>query len=838
MTENQTKPNENQELSILDIVTLCLSRWYWFLISITLCVVLAFFYIKITRPTYVRSAQVVLKSDKRGNSISNDLSGIAELGMFTDNSSVYNEIVCMKSPVIMEEVVRRLGLDISFYGYDIWYSPVLYGKDVPVRINFLDLNDAQAASLELKLNPEGKGFELGSFVSADIEYSNIIKGNFNDTLKTPVGRIVITQNENYPFSALMKSEPVDSRISLIKIVKHKLAAITNSYQKETTIALNSKENTVVDIQISDQSLQRASDIINTLITVYNEQWVDDKNIVAVSTSHFINNRLMIIEKDLGMVDSDITAFKKDHRIPDINAAAQMYMARNENTERELLKIKTTLGLANYLKDFIEDMIKTNDVLPAINGLDNANIENQIAEYNNLVITRDKLVAISSESNTVVQDYNNTISSMKGAIKSSLSNYIVSLQNQISNLEQSERKTDSQLASSPTQAQQLLSIERQQKVKEALYLFLLQKREENELSQAFTAYNTRIIAPANGSNIPISPRRNMIYLIALILGIGLPAGYLVAREMMDTKVRIKKDLDGIKVPFAGEIPYVSIDKEKKWWQFWKSVDNIKKHNAVMIVQKGKRDYLNESFRVMRANIEFMVDKKEKGHTILLTSFNPGSGKSFLSMNISMAFAIRNKKCLVIDCDLRHGSSSQYVGSPKKGLSYVLSGNIEDYKQTLVKYKDNEYLEILPIGVVPPNPSELLYSPIFKEIIDDAKQRYDFIFLDCPPVNMLADTQILAPFAERCLFVVRAGLMDLKQIDELKELVESKKMNNISLILNASRSGGASYGGRYGYRYGYGYGYKYGYHSAYGKNYYGSRKSDYYGSFADVDNTNKQ
>lgn len=835
MSENiETREEQQQDLSIADILTLCLSRWYWFLISIVACLIIAFFYVKSTRPTYFRSAQIILKSDKRGNSISNDISGISNIGMFTNNSSIYNEIVCMQSPSLMKEVVKRLGLDISYYGSGLWYKPVLYGKNLPVNVEFIELNEEQSASFELMLEKQG-GFELSGFVCKGMEYEDIIKGNFNDTISTPAGKIIVSQGDGYPGWALENANETSSNNSRIFINKHNLSAITSAYLAKTSIALNNKQNTVVDIKVSDQSTQRASDIVTTLISVYNEQWVDDKNLIAISTSHFINNRLQIIEKDLGMVDSDITAFKRDSRVPDINAAAQMYMARNENTERELLKIKTTLGLANYLKDFIADMIKTNDVLPAINGLDNANIESQIAEYNQLVITRDKLVTVSSESNTMVQDYNSSISSMKGAIKSSLNNYIVSLQNQISNLEQSERRTDSQLASSPTQAQQLLSIERQQKVKEALYLFLLQKREENELSQAFTAYNTRVIAPAHGSNGPISPKSSMIYLIALVLGICLPAGFLVAREMMDTKIRIKKDLDGISAPFVGEIPHTFDNGEKKWWQFWKNVDNINKKNSVMIVEEGKRDFVNESFRVLRANIEFMLNKGEKGHTFILTSFNPGSGKSFLSMNIAMSFAIRRNKVLVIDCDLRHGSSSEYVGSPRKGLSNVLGGKIDNYQETVVKYNGNEYLDVLPIGSIPPNPSELLYSPKFKEIIDHAKKTYDYIFLDCPPVNMLADTQILNPYAERTLFIVRAGLMDLAQRSELKELISSKRLTNVSLILNASKTGGASYGSRYGYRYGYQYGGHYG--SAYGKAYYGSKKNDYYGSFADVDNNKK-
>ncbi len=826
MAEIVNKKEEQQELSISDVLSLCLSRWYWFLISISFCLIVAFFYTKTTRPTYSRSAQVILKSDKRGNSINADISGLSNLGMFTDNSLVNNEIVCMQSPFLMKDVVMRLKLDVSYLGSGFWYKKVLYGDELPIGMEFIDLDETKQASLVFEMNKEG-GFSLSDFVCNNNEYSDVITGNFNDTLLTPAGRVVITQPEAYLLKNSGNSQESESQNSRIYISKNSVWSVTSSYAKKMVIALNHKENTVVDIRISDQSIQRASDIITTLINVYNEKWIDDKNLIAVSTSHFINNRLGIIEKDLGMVDNNITDFKKDIRIPDINAAAQMYMSRNENIEQELIKLNTTFEVANYLKEFISDMVKTNDVLPSINGLDNANIESQILKYNELVITRNKLVTASSESNTMVRDYDNSIESMKGALLSSLDNYIVSLKHSINSLESNESKTYSQLSSSPIQAQKLLTIERQQKVKEALYLFLLQKREENELTQAFTAYNTRVIAPANGSNLPIAPKSKMIYMLALVLGIGLPAAYLVARELLDTKIRIKKDLEGIPAPFVGEIPQAFESSNKEWWQFWKNVDNIEKKNAVMVVEEGKRDFINESFRVLRANIEFMMNKQEKGHVFILTSFNPGSGKSFLSMNIAMVFAIKKNKVLVIDCDLRHGSTSEYVKSPDKGLSNVLVGKIDNYKETLVSYNGNDYLKVLPIGSIPPNPTELLYSNRFKEIIDDAKNVFDYIFLDCPPVNMLADTQILNQYSERTLFIARAGLMDLTQREDLKELITSNKMNNISLVLNASKSGGSSYGGRYGYRYGYHYDYHY------DKGYYGSKKKDYYGSFADTD-----
>lgn len=834
MENNKKTTPGQQEMNVMDMLNLCLSRWYWFAISVAVFLILGFLYIKQSVPTYSNSAQILIKESKKARGLANDISAVADMGMFASNTNVYNEIVAISSPVIMQDVVKRLGIDVTYLGDGFWYKPVLYGNNLPFTVKFIDLTDSEGASLEVSMNKDG-GFTLNSFKKADMEFDEGVTGKFNDTLSTPVGKVVVYQGEGYLSWA---SDIVENNSAPMHfyVSKGSIEGVAKGYSGKLSIGLNNKENTVIDIKIVDQSVQRAQEIIDMLITVYNESWVDDKNLIAVSTSKFINNRLEIIEKDLGMVDNSISEFKGANKVPDIKAAAQMYMQRNEATSNELMKLNTTLSIADYLFDFMSNMT-TNDVLPSINGLANSNIESQISEYNNRVITREKLIASSSETNTLVVDYTNAINALRGAILSSLNNYMISLKSQIKTLEKNEKTTNSQLATSPQKAKELLSIERQQKVKEALYLFLLQKREENELTQTFTAYNNRIVTPPHGGG-RVSPNSRNILLIALLLGLACPAGFLIGREMLDTKVRIKSDLEKLTAPFAGEIPQVYDSTDKKWWEIWKSADKIVQKKALMVVKEGKRDYLNESFRVLRSNLEFMSEKGRKGTTFLLTSFNPGSGKSFLSMNIGMVFALRHNDVLVIDCDLRHGSASEYVSSPKKGLSSVLSGKIDDYNDVIVNYDNNKHLFVLPIGIIPPNPSELLYSQKFKEIMDDAKKKYDYIILDCPPVNMLADTQIINPFADRSLFIIRSGLMDLNQLDEINNLISEQKLNNMSIILNASKSGGSTYGGRYGYRYGYGYHYGYGKKYGYGYGYYGGKKKDYYGSFADIDqNTDK-
>lgn len=314
----------------------------------------------------------------------------------------------------------------------------------------------------------------------------------------------------------------------------------------------------------------------------------------------------------------------------------------------------------------------------------------------MVLDRNRLIANSSEKNPLVKDLGNSMQSMKRTILQSVDNLIVSLNTQIRSIRQQEATTTQQLASNPSQAKYLLSVERQQKVKEELYLYLLQKREENELSQAFTAYNTRMITAPRGSALPTAPNKKNILLVALALGLLVPAVIIFMQENMNTKVRGKKDLENLSVPYLGEIPLYFRNKKKK----------NKFSEYAIVVEEGNRNIINEAFRVLRSNVDFMKSKNTEQKVFIETSFNPGSGKSFLSMNIAMSFAIKGKKVLVIDGDLRHGTVSAYVGSPKKGLSDYLGNKEVVWNELLVIDKKYPNLHIIPVGTIPPNPTELL------------------------------------------------------------------------------------------------------------------------------------
>ena len=792
----QNKPAGNDDfLRIQDLFILCLAKWYWFVISLAILLGAATIYLLKTPPVYTRSASLLIKEDGKSGS-GNEAAGVlGDIDIFRTSTNINNEMLSMQSPAVMYEVVRRLHLDVNYTTDGRFYDPVIYGSDNPYEVSFFDLGDAESASFTLRPDKDGQ-VKLTDFTRNGEEADGDAVTALNDTVQTPVGRLLVSAR---PGSTAAQQTVFVSRISM--------QDATADYSSRLSVALNDEKSTVVNLTLQDVCTQRAEDVLNTLISVYNENWVKDKNQIAVSTSMFINERLGVIERELGNVDEDISSYKSENLLPDVQAAASMYMAESSETNAKIQTLNTQLSMTRYVRSYLTGASSRNQLLPANSGIENSGIEKQIAEYNTLQLRRNDLVANSSETNPLVVDMDHSLHALRDAIIRTLDNYVTTLNTQLRALQQSARQTTARIAANPSQGKYLLSVERQQKVKESLYLFLLQKREENELSQAFTAYNTRVIMPPSGSMAPTAPAKKNILLIAFVIGLIIPVAVIFLRESMNTRIRGRKDLEALTLPFVGEIPQAATKKKG-------TSDKKSTENNPIVVHEGSRDIINEAFRVLRTNLEFMTDKEQHSNVIVVTSFNPGSGKSFLAVNIAVSLAIKQKKVLVIDGDMRHGSTSAYVGSPQTGLSNYLSGHVNNLKDIIVTDARHANLQFLPVGTIPPNPTELLFSDRLKQLIDTVRSQYDYIFIDCPPIEMVADTQIIEQLADRTLFVVRTGLLERSMLPELQRIYDEKKYKNMALTLN----GTVGSGGHYGYRYGYRYGYHYGYGSG---SYYGSK-----------------
>ena len=782
MSSEKLNPTDDF-IRIQDLFHTVISKWYWFVMSLLAALALVVLYLMVTPPTYTRSASILIKDDSKGAS-AGSIAGFDDLGIFKTNTNVNNELLTLKSPTLMREVVMRLDLDKRYIVKQRLRKVDLY-KESPVLVTFKEHNE-QSLQFDMVLEPGGK-LKLFNFVRSGEKIAGEVEGSFSDTIATPVGVLMVTPTPLY-------SEM--SGYSEIYFTKGNLQSVVNGYSNALQAVLGTKESTVINLTIKNSSHRRAEDILNTLIAVYNEEWMNDKNRIAVSTSRFINDRLNLIESELGTVDEDISSFKSEHILPDVQAVSGMYLSQYAESGKELLELNNRLSIAENIRRNLS--VESDDrLLPANSGVDNSNLERQISEYNALVLRRNSLLANSSERNPLVIDMTQSLADMKQAVIRSVDNLIASLHTQIANVKRQESRVTGQIASNPNQARYLLSVERQQKVKEALYLYLLQKREENELSQAFTAYNTRVITPPYGSLNPTEPRRPFLLLVALMAGILLPLIFFVAKERMNTTVRGRKDLEGMTVPFVGEIPMYRKGRRRGW----PKEENIRE----IVVKEKNRNIINEAFRVVRTNLEFMAKKEGKAKVVMLTSINAQSGKTFISMNLAAAFAIKGKKVLAIDLDMRKILLSSYVGSPKPGIADYLGHQIDDWRSIIVQSGSQSNLDVIPVGTIPPNPTELLFDERLEQLIETLSAEYEYIFVDCPPVEIVADTAIVNKLVDMTLFVVRAGLLERTLLPEIERFYTGGKLKNMAMILNGTDHENARYGYGYGYMYGYGAGY---------------------------------
>lgn len=783
--EATTTTAEAHTVSISDLMSMAAHRWWWFVISVVITLGVAVLYLMSTPPQYTRSASVLIKDDKAGG-MSNSMIDLSELGISPTSANIQNELQTISSPTLMAEVVDRLDLNDS-YSYRTGLRTNTLYKSSPVLVTVPETLENETFGFDFVMTADST-VEMSNFYNGPDELAGEAKGRPGQTVKTPVGELQLVRPK---WSSTL--EP-GTKISFAHSPARRAA---DGYSAKLNASLGNDKATIITLSITDPSVARADDILLNLIDVYNERWILDRNQIANSTSRFIDDRLGVIVSELGNVDSDISSYKSEHLLPDVQSASTLYMNQSAENRRLIDEINTQAAVGEQLRAALSHE-SISEPLPVSTGLQSSDIVSSIEKYNEAVLERNRLLASSSERNPVVRDATTSLQMMKSNILASVDTYLASLRTQLQSLRRRESATAGQIAASPNQAKYLLSVERQQKVKEALYLFLLQKREENELSQAFTAYNTRVIDTPWGPASPTSPRTMVIFALALVVGLAIPLGIIYLLETFNTRIRGRKDLESISAPFVGEVPLYKGKGEK----------GDKGSDSDIVVAKGRLDVINEAFRVIRTNITFM-DKRDQGCQVLIvTSFNPHSGKSFIVANLGMSLAIKGKKVLLIDGDMRHASTSKLLHHPDSGLSSYLAGAVENVKSLIHVYPDCPDLSILPVGAIPPNPTELLEDSRFSKMLDELRKDYDYIIIDCPPIDIVADTQIISGYADRTIFVVRAGLLERSMLPELNTIYREKRFNNMTVLLNGTTSGS----GRYSYHYGYARGRYYGYYGS--------------------------
>lgn len=788
---NEAPPKESSfGFSLTDFLHLLLKNWYWFLISITICLAAATFYIKKTPKTYVRTATILVKDTRKGGN--SDLMAFSDVAGVNTRKSVDNELIILKSNKLRHDVARRLRLDIN-YSDKVGLRPRnLYGIS-PVAMSIVNDNETDSFAFTLTIGADST-VSLTDFAGMGVNESaasSIVKAHLGDTINTPIGGIIINPTLYYN-----KNEEGH----VIRISKSSIAAASGL--ATVSVALADKNSSIIAISKMDSNPRRAEDIINMLITCYEDDTKADKKRVSEATAAFISDRLALISSELGDVDEDVASFKQSHQMVSLESEAARNMSESDRFRMEGLQLENQIRMSNFIKDYLLDPTHTNDLIPAAVAVSDPATNANIANYNETLIRRDKLLANSSTSNPMIQEIDSQLSAIRRSIIASIDNQIATLNIQLDNIRMQQNRAASRVSAIPRQEKQIQSITRQQKIKEELYLYLLNKREENEIALNVVEGNARIIDPAYGSGAPVAPIVSSILLAALLLGLAVPLAILYVIEILNTTIRGRKDLEEhLSVPFLGEVPL-----------FKGTMDHG------IVVRDHSTDAVSEAMRIIRSNMTFMKAKSERLQSIMITSSNPHAGKTFISSNLAMSLALTNKRVILIDFDLRRRTLSKEFGQRhnRKGLSSYLAGTFTELNDIIFNSNMNANLDIIYAGPQPPNPAEMLMSEKLDKMMEELKTRYDYVIIDAVPSMMIADAQIINRLADLTIYVVREGLLDRRQLPDIERLYTSGKFSNMSIILNGSSSNNG-----YGYRHGYGYQYGYGYH--YGHSEDGEQKS---------------
>lgn len=770
---NNLDEDQNEDFNLREAIERYLDHWQWFALAVCICVTIAYVYLRYTTAQYQASTTILVKDDKKGGMLS-ELSAFADMGLGGGmKSNVDNEIEILKSRTLVERTVQKLELNVSIIEKGNVNSTELY-KNAPIEVHFINKKAGfykdEVRWEFVKLTPNT--FEL------KVDGTPII---FNNKKEFRYGEIITTRNGDLIITKVFgKSYPKNLEEKTISIVVNPLENVVASFQKRLNVNPISKTSSVVEISITDAVIKKAEAFLDNLIQIYNEDAAADKSFISENTSKFVANRLLLITQELDGVEKDVQHFKTANKLTDIETEAKLFIEGSSEYNKKRVEIEIQLNMVASMLDFIKKS-SNSDLLPT-NMISAKGEESGLMDsYNQLVLERNRILKSATVENPTVVKLDQQLASLKMNIAESLRRLQSNLNIQKRDLRGQEGLLDSKIGDIPVQERQFRVIARQQKVKEELYLYLLQKREETAISLAATEPNARVIDAAKASKIPVSPKKNIIYLAALLLGLLIPFGILYLMDLLDTKVKSRFEITKkLSIPFLGEIPKSETPNE--------------------IVDTSSRSSTAEAMRIVRMNLDFMLNQVPEGKakTILFTSTISGEGKTFLSVNLAGIFALSGKKVLLIGMDIRNPKLNEYIDLPSSaGLTNYLSSSnakIEDY---IFKHKGFEQLYVLPPGSIPPNPTELLMNKKVDELFAQFKKEYDFIIVDTAPVSLVSDTLIIAKHADTFVYVVRANVLDKRMLHIPEVLYREKKLPNMALLLNDAET-------KKGYGYGYGYG----------------------------------
>ena len=798
--ERKDKLGEQSEeqVNIQELLFRYLIHWPWFVVSIIICIACAWGYLRLTTPIYNISATVLIKDEKKGGgaSMSSDLEKMGLEGFISSSSNVDNEIEVLRSKSLAREVVNNLGLFVTYMDEDEFPSKELYHTS-PVLVSLTHQEaDKLPGRMEINMILQPTGALGVQITVGEKEYRKQFD-KLPAVFPTDEGTVAFFAN-NDTLSAVCPENITKERH--ITAFINRPFSVLKEYVNSLSIAPTSKTTSVVVISLENTNTRRGRDYINKLLEMYNINANNDKNEVAQKTAEFIDERIGIISKELGSTEQDLENFKRSAGITDLSSEAQIALTGNAEYEKKRVENQTQINLVMDLQRYMKG--NEYEVLPSNIGLQDAASAGAIDRYNQMLVERKRLLRTSTENNPTIINLDTSIRAMRTNVQATLDATLKGLQITKEDLAREASRYSRRINDAPTQERQFVSIARQQEIKSGLYLMLLQKREENTITLAATANNAKIIDEALADDNPISPKKTIVYLAALVLGVGLPVGVIYLIGLTKFKIEGRADVEKLtSLPVVGDIPLAD---EK---------------TGSIAVFENQNNLMSETFRNVRTNLQFMLENGK--NVILVTSTISGEGKSFISANLAISLSLLGKKVVIVGLDIRKPGLNKVFNIPKKehGITQYLTNTTANLMDFVQPSDINKNLFILPGGTVPPNPTELLARGGLEKAIETLKANFDYVILDTAPVGMVTDTLLIGRVADLSVYVCRADYTHKAEFTLINELAENNKLPNLCIAVNGldlnSRKYGYYYGyGKYGKYYGYGKRYGYGYGEKHG------------------------